>query len=210
MTQAPPDTFTDWLAANPREGRRGAGVWSTNVIDEAPTDAGELAPYFLSLAPAALAGCWVACVVHQGGLTAGDAARALVVVAERLHGVKVNIQGVPVMVNAQPAMQPVITPRYAAPKAAAIPPEPIKVGKYEIHTGPAPDAPVRSTKKRAELYAAAVALPKGGWFVWTDAPKTVNCKALSAKLTKAAGFEVVMFKTAAGKVVVKRHTPEPT
>jgi hypothetical protein len=75
------------FAAGLRPGARGSrGV---NVIDEAPGAMEDLAAYFLALEPARLAACWVACVVDASmhRFATADIARALVVVAERLHGV---------------------------------------------------------------------------------------------------------------------------
>lgn len=68
---------------------RGCGS-SGNALDEAPTDIAEMPEYFLSLSPERLAGCWVACIVDAAcfGFEPGPVARALVIVAERLHGVK--------------------------------------------------------------------------------------------------------------------------
>lgn len=179
---------------------RGGRGFGGSSLEKAPAILGELAEYFGTLTLPRLAGCWVACIVHQcygTELSPGDMARALVVVAERLHGVTFNIAGDPPLTQ-----QGIPTP--PAPAKAA--PMPRVVGKYEIMTGAAPEPLPRHTRN-TEVIAAACALQPGGWFVWTDAAKTCNPKIQTAKLSKAAGFQVIVFRATSGKVIVKRPAP---
>lgn len=205
------DTFETIVAERP--GPRGDA--STREIDLAPPVLGELAAYFGKLTPGRLAGVWVACVVDAcvgSDLSPGDMARALVVVAERLHGVKFQEQ--PVVLDprhvrgsgapsapAHPAASPSSQPQQPAVKAAATP---SVVGKYQLHTGEPPESAGRKTKY-AECIAACVTLPvSGGWFEWIDGPKVFSSPALSKKLSKAAGCEILVYRSTGGKVIVKR------
>ncbi len=203
MTADAPQTYDEFAAK--AHGGRGQG--GTKWIDDAPDDIGELANYFLSITPGQLAGCWVACIVDaaHNGWNTGDVARALTVVAARLHGVKFDMPPKGVL----PVSQAPTRAEALRREMAATPPKPADGPKtvegFEIHTGEPPaEKPKHTRGDQAKVMAAAAALPLGGWFVWKDAKKTMNPVKMSVKLTQAVGFEVLVYRTVPGTVVVKR------
>lgn len=182
--------------SRPRRGSRGI-----DAINEAPFLLADLPDYFLGLPPNKLAACWVACFVDAAWMQdfePGDVARALVVVADRLHGVKVEIQGEPVIMPA-----PLTVHNAAGPKAAPMPAAPTVIGKYTILKGPPPE-PKRKNARVNEACNAALLLQPGDWFLYEDAPKTFNCKVQGEKWSKVAGFPLILYRAGSGKVVVKR------
>lgn len=172
----------------------GRGRSSGQVADAAPPVFGELPEYFGKLPIDKLTGCWVTCIVdHCVGtdISVGDMARALVVVAERLHKVEFTT----------PGEHPLSQISTGLPKATAAPKQ---VGKYTIQSTDAPEAASRKTKL-VECIAACMALPAtGGWFEWTDAPKIVSSPGLSKKLSEATKMEILAYKSTSGKVIIKR------
>lgn len=76
------------FAARLKPGSRGMG--GTDALNEAPDEMEDLPEYFLALEPRRLAGSWVAAVVSASRreFTTGDICRTLIVVAERLHDIK--------------------------------------------------------------------------------------------------------------------------
>ena len=207
IAPAAPVSFFDeatrqWAGRGPRGSRGGA-------LDAAP-DLPELAQYFGRLSQPRLAGCWVGCIVDcciGSDLSPGDMARALVVVAERLHGVvfAVPVKGVAMsrMANADGTGAVGGSSGGSGPagRAAAVP---RTVGKYELHNAEPPE-PAGRKSKYAEAIVAAMALPaSGGWFEWVDGPKTFSSPARSKKMSKATRLEVLVYKSTGGKVIVKR------
>ena len=83
--------YSDFAAALTPGGRGGSGARA--LVDNAPGELDELPGYFLGLDEQRLASCWVACIVSaaiEGEFRIGDLNRVLLVVAERLHGVKLE------------------------------------------------------------------------------------------------------------------------
>lgn len=200
-------------------GKRGRG--SIAAIDDAPPGMAELVRYFEEIEVGKLATCWVACMVDaaiEGDFRPGDVARALIVVAERLHRTRVRIQqeqglpliqGVDVTMKAEPLGRS--TPVATAPvqRPAPIPDTaPGSSAKYQVFTGPPPAAKPRHTRN-SDALTTATALPENGWFEWTDAPKTVNPTAITKKWQAATNLRLVVYKTAGGKVIVHRLPGAP-
>lgn len=84
----PRTVYSSWAHSIRPGGRGPGGRW---LLDQAPEEMAELAEWFVGLEPLArLAHVWVSAVVYAAefgtGFTTGDLARALNVVAERLHG----------------------------------------------------------------------------------------------------------------------------
>lgn len=137
MNEAPDNSMNQVVTGWVRRGARGTG--GTKYTDDGPNDPSELAAYFLSLRLPQLASCWVACVVDAAvlGWEAGPMARALVVVAERLHGVKFPepVEGVEPVGNSYiPASSPFSVQAQArrsgcAPVGAAKPPPPLNMAR---------------------------------------------------------------------------------
>lgn len=85
--------YTAW-AAQLRPGTRGS-AGARRLLDDAPGELDELPGYFLGLSEQQLAACWVACIVSaaiegRDGFRVADLNRVLLVVAERLNGVKLE------------------------------------------------------------------------------------------------------------------------
>jgi hypothetical protein len=209
----------DEFAARAHNGR--AGVPTLRVIDECPADTAMFADYFLSLPVNKLAGCWVACMVDAavlGDFSPGDVARALNVVASRLHGVTLDIIGEPIVITAPTPPSEKARPLGSVPPVPSAPPStletqmkqklpapvPVSAGKYKINVGAPPEPSSGKGTRRTEAFVTACDLPPGGWFVYEDAPKTLNCSTKSKAWSQSAGFALVLYRTAAGKVVVKR------
>lgn len=83
------DAFTRWLNAQPRATTR-SGVMRT--VDRAPRDGGSLAEYFIELPIEELRVGFAPCLVDAvaEGVTLGQLARAVTVVARRLYGVSID------------------------------------------------------------------------------------------------------------------------
>lgn len=185
-----------------KAGKRGRGS-SLDGLEKAPTAMGELPEYFAGLPAQRLAGCWVSSVVTATmgrAFSPGDIARCLIVVAQRLHGITFEIaQGEPVNINPP---RPQAAPAPSSPAQPA-PPQ----GKYAVFGG-TPPAEKAARARTNEAMGAAMVLQPGHWFIYEDAPKTFNCKVNTEKWSKAAGFPLLLYKSSAGKVIVRR--PENT
>lgn len=206
--------YEKW-AARPKSGlRRGSECRVTDLMDRAPELLNELPGWFLSLTEGELAAVWVAAVVErviERDIRPGDMARALVVVADRLHGMKVEIRtGEPVMlttnkatpINKTPAPAPVARP--AALPDGVVGSGVVGGGKYQVNVGAPPVAKPRRSK-RNDAMAQAELLPVGAWFEWTDAARTCNCTTASKKWSAALGKKIAVYRSAGGKVIVKRE-----
>lgn len=88
MASRSKSTAYDAIIRDAKADRHGVGVAHVKDINEAPEDMEDLARYFSGLDARRLAGSWVACITDASreAFSTGDIARALCVVAERLHG----------------------------------------------------------------------------------------------------------------------------
>lgn len=91
----PDNAYTQFLSGMRRaHSKRGNGL--TSEIDNAPSALCDLPAYFSTLAVGKLASCWVACLTDAvNPEEAGNMARALIVVAHRLHNVTFATPDVP-------------------------------------------------------------------------------------------------------------------
>lgn len=202
----PDDPYSQYVAGlTNKHNKRGRGL--RNDIDNAPGHLGDLAAYFVSLKPERLASCWVACMVDAvDPEQAGNVARALLVVATRLHGVKFEnpvTSPHPLRSPPMPTEAPARTPPPAWPqqinKATPIQPEVTLPGGYKLGAGEPPPEAEKPKGKNADLFMACAALPPGGWFI-IDKPGKMT-KAVILKRTDK--LHVTAYHLADGRLVVK-------
>ncbi|MFN0133446.1 MAG: hypothetical protein ACKVW3_13080 [Phycisphaerales bacterium] len=146
-----------------------------------------------------MAKCWVALIVD--GFVRADMgvpllARSLIVVAEKLSGVRFE---------GEVAHMPDVPGSQHSPQTRAAP-MPVTSGRYTIKSEPPPPPTPKgkNAAARAEAIEAARLLKPNQWFEWVDAPKTTNCKKAMEEWAAVVGFTLVIYKATSGKVIVKR------
>lgn len=195
----PNDPYTQFLSQM-RKWSEQRGRGGTKAIDEAPDWVGDLAAYFASLPIEKLAACWVACItdtINHDQL--GAVARAMIVVAERLHNVQFTTPSVP-------------APRQAIDKEHPVP------FKIEITT---PPVDIKTAKKTPPYIRDAsetirTAPMTWRWFVWENCPKAWKkpAKALMALHTQVDVYlneteQVVVSNAGSGPRIGAASNPPP-
>lgn len=183
----------------------GRGARGVQGLDRRPEEE-TLAMYFARLPLPELAGCWVACIVdeligvkHFGqGMDLAGINRALVVAAERLHGVTFERK---IMAIGGLAVE---KPGKATPLAAG------GVPLIQISTEPAPEPKVGTVKNKdvLALFERLSNAPVGAWLIVPETVakyRTVACSLNGLRRKKVAIAKVLtVYRDAVGRCVVKR------
>lgn len=205
------DTYEDFIRRPTPWGR---GKQQVRGVDSMPVVAEELAGYFAGLKVEKLAGCWVGCIVsavEEDKPTSGDIARALIVVAERLHGLKFPDQEV-VMPEPKALASPMLPPMPKPPahngNSGAVPspitPRQDLGGGFSRGIGPPPVEVKRVPEKYKEALAAALKLGPGEWMVWTAAPSNLKLKIVAKRWKTNTGVDFDIYPDAQQRMIVAR------
>lgn len=184
----------------------GRGARGVQGLDRRPEEE-TLAMYFARLPLPELAGCWVACVVdeligvkHFGqGMDLAGINRALVVAAERLHGVTFERK-----IMAVGEQRVAEKPGKATPLAEG------GVPLIQISTEPAPEPKVGTVKNKdvLQLFERLSKAPVGAWLIVPETIakyRTVACSLNGLRRRKVALSNVLtVYRDAVGRCVVKR------